>query len=353
MAQAAHRQTRPILESPEGSFRGPTGAQGFTLVEMMVVIAIMAMLAAIVVPSYRLAERHQHRNTCAANLKSIGQALAVFREEYQCYPPDATEFLWTEQAVQDYRDTYGSDPPGDHRLGTPLGAAYADYDGDGYAEAVDTGVHGLGLYTLYYLGAYSAERRWEQPVLDLGAGALPPFTLEPRFYDETGVLLNEATNIAGLNELEWFRGAGYITRLETFHCPSNPVARQDAWLRWRQDPDHAGVPYLGGWGNYDMFYRRSFWRPNLTEAGTRPGPYDDNRNLFEPYPPVDTVITWCPYHRSAKPPSGPGELSEVNPGDEDLVLFADGSVRRMVASKTNRPFEDPSADFGYPQGPIM
>jgi hypothetical protein len=43
----------------------------------------------------------------------------------------------------------------------------------------------------------------------------------------------------------------------------------------------------------------------------------------------------------------------VNPGDEDLVLFADGSVRRMVASKTNRPFEDPSADFGYPQGPIM
>ena len=338
--------TRPTLQ-------GPREADGFTLVEMMVVITIMAMLAAIVVPSYRLMERHSQRNTCAANLKSIGQALTMFREEYQCYPPDATEFLWTEEAVQNYRSRYGADPPGDHRLGSPFGAAYyspEDSDPNLRNKAIDTGVHGLGLYTLYYVGAYSS--------------VLPPSTLEPRFYyydsvAERWLLLRELDASKGLNqkELDWFKGSGYITRLDTFHCPANAAVRQDDWLRWRQSPDRVGVPYLGGWGNYDVFYRRNFWHPGTKETWVvdqiTPSGRLENRNLLQPYPPVDTIITWCPHHRSAKAPSGPGELAEVNPGDEDLVLFADGSVRRMVASKTNRPFEDPSADFGYPQGPIM
>jgi len=313
----------------------------FTLIEMMVVVAIMAMLAAIVIPSYHLYERRQYRSSCAADLKAIGQALAVFREEYGCYPPDATEFLWTEEAVKEYRRQYGADPPGDHRLGTPFGAAYHP---DGRPFAPDAGyefyksesnaVHGLGLYTLYYLGAY--------------ARSLPPSSLEPRFYDEAGHLRPGVNGAKGLSQFDWFKGSGYITEFSTFHCPANGEKLDQAALPWRQTTDRVGVPYLRGWGNYDMFYRRTFWRPGL-----RPGADDDRRNLFQQYPPVDTVITWCPYHRSARPPSGPSAVGEVNPGDEDLVLFADGSVRRLVASTTNRPYQNPAGDFGYPQGPIM
>ncbi len=314
-----------------------TGMEAFTLVEMMVVVAIMAMLAAIVVPSYHLYERRQQRSTCAADLKAIGQALAVFREEYGCYPPDATEFLWTEEAVQACRTRYGADPPGDHRPGSPFGAAYYspdDPDPDLRNKAIDTGVHGLGLYTLYYLGAY--------------ARILPPPSVEPRFYDEDGHLRPGVDGTKGLSQFDWFKGSGYITEFGTFHCPANGEKLDQATLRWRQTTDQAGAPYFGRWANYDMFYRRNYWRP-----GFRPGATADRRNLFQPYPPVDTVITWCPFHRSAKPPAGPSEVGEVNPGDEDLVLFADGSVRRLVASTTNRPYQDPSGDFGYPQGPIM
>jgi len=371
MAQAAHRHTRPtyggacalqdapsgprgdLSRSPRGDgfLQGPRGGhclvgsaqllsgvqEGFTLIELMVVIAIMAMLAAIVVPSFNLATRHRDRNTCAANLKAIGQALALFREEYGCYPPDATEFLWTPEAVQEYVNRYGVSPPGDHRLGTPNGAAYYSADDPSLelrGKAWDTGVHGLGLYALYYLGAY--------------ARSLPPSTLEPRFYDEAGGRVPGVDGAKGLSQFDWFKGSGYITRFDTFHCPSNGAKLDRAVLPWRQTPDQVGVPYLGEWGNYDRFYRRNFWR-----EGFRPGLDNDHRNLFQPYPPVDTVVTWCPYHRSARPPSGPGQVGEVNPGDEDLVLFADGSVRRLVASRTNEPFRDPSGDFGYPQGPIM
>ena len=195
------------------------------------------------------------------------------------------------------------------------------------------GVTGLGLYTLYYVGAY--------------ASALPPLTVEPRLDRETHPWLDPRK---GVNQLSWFRGSGYIVRLDTFHCPANGLKLNELLLRWRQSlPDTAGVPYLGGWGNYDMFYRRNFWHPGYKTVGQGQG----DRNLFQPYPPVDTVITWCPYHRTSNPPPGPGVMSEVNPGDEDLVLYADGSVRRMVSSKENRVFADPSGDFGFPRGPIM
>ncbi len=332
MIRAAHLGTgRPSL----GGGR-PRPAAGFTLIEMMVVIAIMAMLAAIVVPSYRAAQRHHRRNSCAANLKALGQALAIFRDEYGCYPPDATEFLWTEEAVQAYRDQYGTDPPGDHSLASPLGAAYRP-DGTPF----DTGVRGMGLYTLYYLGAYAEQ--------------LPPHSLEPRLYDASGQLKPGVDPDKGLSQFDWFKGSGYITRLKTFHCPANDVALDESVLSQRESDGQAGAPYFNRsdnpaavedeyrWGNYDQFYRRNHW----------PAGVYDSRNLLQPYPPVDTVVTWCPFHRSAKPPAWPGVAAAVNPGDMDLVLFVDGSVRRVVASPDNRPFADVSGDFGYPREPIM
>ncbi len=337
MTRGAHLETGRV---PLGGGRARP-AVGFTLIEMLVVIAIMAMLAAIVVPSYRVAQWHHYRNSCAANLKSLGQALAIFRDEYGCYPPDATEYLWTEDAVQAYRDKYGTDPPGDHSLASPLGAAY-DPDGN----PIDTGVRGMGLYTLYYLGAYARQ--------------LPPRSLEPRLYDASGNLKPGVDPNQGLSQFDWFKGGGYITRLSTFHCRANDIALDKSLLAQRESDTQMGAPYFNRsdnpaaaqdeyrWGNYDAFYRRNFWNP-----GHYPQPGDDNRNLCQPYPPVDTVVTWCPFHRSSKPPAWPGEPAEVKPGDEDLVLFVDGSVRRVVATPDNRPFANVSADFGYPREPIM
>lgn len=301
----------------------PAPPCGFTLVELLLVIAIIAIVSAIVVPSYRLTERHGHRSTCAAHLKAIGQALAIFREDYRCYPPDATEWLWTKEAVQAYRSTYGEDPPGDFGLGTAVGAAY---NPDG--TPINTGVHGLGLYTLFYLGAY--------------ASVLPPYSVDPR--------LDRAANpelqfVVGLKDLPWFRGSGYITKLETFHCPANRNKLSENDLQWRNL-----LPYAGGWNNYDMFYRRNFWNPGTMLLG----PDQGNRNLLQPYPPVDTVITWCPYHRHTKPPSGPGVPSLDKPavGDEDLVLYADGSVRAVLSTQQNDVYKA-AGDFGWPEGKTM
>jgi len=296
---------------------------------MLVVIAIVVVVMAIIVPSYNALAAQNRRAACAANLKAIGQALALFREDYQCFPPDGTEYLWTNEA---YRSIYGpnADLPEEYTA-TLIGAAY-DAAGNPIPTSVtvdgeEVPVRGLGLLTLYYTGAY--------------ASVVPPESAEPRISDEKR---DELTgNAEGLNGLLWFRGSGYITKLDTFHCPASEAQlfEEDLVLRDR-------LPFLRGWNNYDVYYRRNFWHPG------RPIPYmTDNRHLFQPYPPADTVVTWCPYHRSSRAPNGPGVASQPNPGDEDLVLFADGSVRRMAAQQLNQMYKEPTPGAGWPEGPIM
>jgi len=305
------------------------GAGGFTVVELLVVIGIMAIMMAIIVPSYNAMSAQHRRSSCAVNLKAIGQGLALFREDYQCYPPDATENLWTEEALQQYRELYGVDPPGDHSVGTLVGAAYHP---DG--RPFETGVKGLGLFTLYYVGAYSAQ--------------LPPATSDWRLYDDefdTSLPRLRASlqrSGQGLNGLDWFKGSGYITKLGVYHCPANGALLTDSDLGER-----AMLPYLRKWNSYDVYYRRNFWGGGAPTAAT------DNRNLFEPYPPADTVVTWCAYHRDTAAPAGPGVPTEIRPGDEDIVLFADGSVRRAPAQRENTMYKEPTTGGAWPEGPIM
>jgi type II secretory pathway pseudopilin PulG len=305
----------------------------------MVVIAIVVALLAITVPRYRALSAQNQRASCAANMKALGQALALFREDYQCFPPDSTEFLWTEEAVEEYEARYGVKPPGDHSLATLVGAAYHP-DGTPFR----TDVHGLGLLTLYYLGAYAAQ--W------------PPASSEPRLYEYEGMfgeyVLREGLDWRdqGLRELPWFKSAGYIDDLDAFHCPSNDIELPEPALVQRAQIStagaDAGLPELSGWGNYDVYYRRNFWHAGRPMPGMT-----DGRHLFQAYPPADTVVTWCPYHRTSSAPSGPGIPGMPNPGDQDLVLFADGTVRRMATQPLNRMYAEPSAGAGWPQGPIM
>ncbi|HEX8463058.1 MAG TPA: prepilin-type N-terminal cleavage/methylation domain-containing protein [Abditibacterium sp.] len=51
--------------------------RAFTLVEMLVVLAIVGLLAAILLPVVSRARASARTSTCASNLRQIGQALAI------------------------------------------------------------------------------------------------------------------------------------------------------------------------------------------------------------------------------------------------------------------------------------
>ena len=60
---------------------------GFTLIEMLVVIAIIAVLAAILFPVFGRARENARRTVCLANLQQIGAAIAIYEGDMGGFLP--------------------------------------------------------------------------------------------------------------------------------------------------------------------------------------------------------------------------------------------------------------------------
>ena len=67
------------------NFRSP----GFTLVELLVVISIIALLLSILMPSLNKAREQAIRIVCASNMKTTGTSMCVYLDDYKgALPPD-------------------------------------------------------------------------------------------------------------------------------------------------------------------------------------------------------------------------------------------------------------------------
>lgn len=62
--------------------------KGFTLVELLVVISIIAMLLAIIMPALGKAKEKASQKVCMVNLKNIGQAMLMYSSDNRDYFPD-------------------------------------------------------------------------------------------------------------------------------------------------------------------------------------------------------------------------------------------------------------------------
>lgn len=80
--------------------------RGFTLVEIMIVVAIIGLLAAIAIPNFVRARTKSQTNTCIANLREIDGAVQRWALEHEKAGGDRVTF----SDIQDYlgRGTEGA-----------------------------------------------------------------------------------------------------------------------------------------------------------------------------------------------------------------------------------------------------
>lgn len=87
--------------------------RGFTLIELMIVVAIIAILAGILIPNFTHARAQAQTAACESNLRQIATAMELFYADNQRYPATASVIGGTGNAFDNGTTVYLNNTPQD------------------------------------------------------------------------------------------------------------------------------------------------------------------------------------------------------------------------------------------------
>ncbi len=106
-AQASGESRGPCVFAPSRLCGSSGGCGGFSLVELMVVIGIVALLAGILLPTLSSARRRARRTQCMNNLKQVFVAHSMYIGDY----PDGLSCQYTKDIFPTQLAVYDDDSP--------------------------------------------------------------------------------------------------------------------------------------------------------------------------------------------------------------------------------------------------
>ena len=117
------------------------GIKGFTLIELMIVIAIIAILAAILIPNFIRAREEAQYSACESNLKNIATALNMYSTDWNGSYPTVAMGADTGLTAFSFTPTYMQTIPSCPTDGSAYNITVSNTNGNAFTISQSTAAH--------------------------------------------------------------------------------------------------------------------------------------------------------------------------------------------------------------------